>query len=108
MAGGSRLARLALLAVLLGFARAAAAQDEGGPDLGFLEYLGSWQESDEDWVVVAETDDEALANAAEKAREERGRDGREGRDARDARHGRDRTNDRDGDEDEEADESDED
>lgn len=34
-------------------APAAFGQDRDVPDLEFLEYLGSWQESDADWVVVA-------------------------------------------------------
>ena len=43
-----------LAAVLLLIAATAAAQDDDAPDLAFLEYLGSWQDSDEDWLVVAE------------------------------------------------------
>lgn len=35
------------------------AQDREDPDLAFLEYLGSWGESDEEWVVVAEWEPEA-------------------------------------------------
>jgi len=38
---------------------AAMAQDEETPDLAFLEYLGSWEDSDEDWLVVAENLDAA-------------------------------------------------
>ena len=41
----------------------AQAQDEA-PDLDFLEYLGSWQESDEEWLAVAEWE------GAEQARED--------------------------------------
>ncbi len=29
------------------------ADDEVMPDMEFLEYLGSWEESDEDWVLLA-------------------------------------------------------
>lgn len=32
----------------------AAAPDAGVPGLDFLEYLGSWQDSDEDWLWVIE------------------------------------------------------
>jgi hypothetical protein len=32
---------------------AVAADEEPAPDLEFLEYLGSWEESDEDWVLLA-------------------------------------------------------
>ena len=45
---------LLLLFVALGVARA---QDEI-PDLSLLEYLGSWEESDEEWLIVAENEDE--------------------------------------------------
>lgn len=37
-----------------------AAADEELPDLALLEYLGSWEESDEDWVLF-DTDDEHAA-----------------------------------------------
>lgn len=47
--------RLALLAVVsVAVAAPAAAQDEALPSLEFLEYLGSWDEGDEEWLVVAE------------------------------------------------------
>jgi len=29
------------------------ADDDVMPDMDFLEYLGSWEESDEDWVLLA-------------------------------------------------------
>jgi hypothetical protein len=57
--------RLILFAAVAGLAASAAAQEDGAPDLSFLEYLGSWQESDEEWLLIAamegelETDDEA-------------------------------------------------
>lgn len=50
-------ARLILFAAVAGFAGTSQAQDEG-PDLSFLEYLGSWQESDEDWLIAAEMEEE--------------------------------------------------
>jgi hypothetical protein len=43
-----------LVTGVLGVSAAAVAQDEQTPDLAFLEYLGSWDESDEEWLVVAE------------------------------------------------------
>ena len=43
-----------LLGAIVGFAGSAAAQDDATPELAFLEYLGSWADSDEEWVVVAE------------------------------------------------------
>lgn len=33
---------------------AAPAQDADAPDLDFLEYLGSWQAEDDEWLVIAE------------------------------------------------------
>jgi len=58
--------RLILLAAAAGLAASAAAQEDGVPDLSFLEYLGSWQESDEEWLLIAamegelETDQQAV------------------------------------------------
>lgn len=49
--------RLVLVSVAAAFAGTVNAQDEE-PDLSFLEYLGSWQEGDEEWLVVAEMDEE--------------------------------------------------
>jgi len=33
---------------------AVQAQDDDAPDLDFLEYLGSWQAEDDEWLVIAE------------------------------------------------------
>jgi len=49
----ARLARLAVLWGLIGAAGLVIADDAEAPDLEFLEYLGSWEESDEDWVLLA-------------------------------------------------------
>lgn len=43
---------LALACGLLGYGTDAIAEDEELPEIEFLEYLGSWEESDEDWLVV--------------------------------------------------------
>jgi hypothetical protein len=32
----------------------ASAQQPEAPDLDFLEYLGSWQGEDDEWLVIAE------------------------------------------------------
>ncbi len=52
------------LAVLCGLALAGWAQaaDEELPDLEFLEYLGTWDGSDEEWLLF----DEAEATAAQE------------------------------------------
>jgi hypothetical protein len=41
-----------ILAVLAGNGLVLA-DEEPAPDLEFLEYLGSWEDSDEDWVLLA-------------------------------------------------------
>ena len=41
---------------------AQAAEDETAPDAEFLEYLGMWDESDEDWVLL---DDAQMAETQE-------------------------------------------
>jgi hypothetical protein len=45
--------KVAILWGLLGCTGVVTADDEVMPDIEFLEYLGSWEESDEDWVVLA-------------------------------------------------------
>ncbi len=42
------------------------AADEVPPDLEFLEYLGSWEESDEDWLMFAEVMDKKVAEEDRK------------------------------------------
>ncbi len=40
---------------LLTFAGVAAAEEQDVPDMEFLEYLGMWEESDEEWQIFEET-----------------------------------------------------
>lgn len=40
---------------LLTFGGAAAAEEQDVPDMEFLEYLGMWEESDEEWQIFEET-----------------------------------------------------
>ena len=50
------------VAVLLGLfacSGVVVAEDEQ-PDMEFLEYLGSWEESDEDWLLFNDPDREAV------------------------------------------------
>lgn len=56
----SASSELAVLCGLLTCSGAAMAQDAEAPDLAFLEYLGSWEESDEDWMLFSDEE----ANAA--------------------------------------------
>ncbi len=66
----SRQAELAGLAALLsGVMAAPVVADEGDdealPDMAFLEYLGSWETSDEEWTWLAD-DDESPADRANR------------------------------------------
>ncbi len=54
------------LAVICGLLGGGAAVAEEAPELEFLEYLGSWEESDEDWLLFKAVDSEPA-----KAPEER-------------------------------------
>lgn len=42
----------------------AVAADDDTPDADFLEYLGIWEESDEDWVII---DDVTMADNEERS-----------------------------------------
>ena len=42
---------IAAIVGMLGYVSSALADDEEPPDLEFLEYLGSWEASDEEWVI---------------------------------------------------------
>jgi len=50
--------KLALICGLLGLSGATLADELEVPDPAFLEYLGSWEESDEDWVLFSEEEAE--------------------------------------------------
>ena len=47
---------------LLGCSGIVGADDDVMPDMEFLEYLGSWEESDEDWVLFTDTVSEQFAS----------------------------------------------
>lgn len=55
-----------MLLGLLGLGGIAAAGDETMPDIALLEYLGSWEESDEDWTLFAEAAAEQAALEEER------------------------------------------
>ena len=44
----------AILGLAVAVATPAAVAQDDVPELSFLEYLGSWQEGDEEWMLVAE------------------------------------------------------
>lgn len=51
--------KVAVLWGLFGCSGLVSAAEEELPDMEFLEYLGSWEESDEDWLVIDELTNEA-------------------------------------------------
>lgn len=57
------LAALALAQAALG--PLSVADEPDGPDLDLLEYLGSWQGDDEEWLAVVEWDAKSDAPGAE-------------------------------------------
>ena len=68
------LARRSLIAFLLIVCSIAIAADEELPEIEFLEYLGSWEESDEEWVMFndvlnAENQDEQRNEPAPEGEE---------------------------------------
>lgn len=63
---GGRNQRCTMLAFLCGVltcTQAAVADESDTDDLMFLEYLGSWGESDEDWLLFTEEDDDQDSEA---------------------------------------------
>lgn len=46
--------KLATALALGGICGAAQAQEPAAPDLELLEYLGSWQAEDDEWLAIAE------------------------------------------------------
>ncbi len=61
--------QLLLLCASIACGGMAAAADDELPDPEFLEYLGSWEESDEDWLLFDELTREPAASE-EKERSE--------------------------------------
>ena len=47
------LIKIAMACGLFGCGVAAMADEETAPDIEFIEYLGSWEDSDEDWILLA-------------------------------------------------------
>ena len=54
LADRSQMIRVVAACSLLGLSVGVTAGDDGLPDVAFLEYLGSWEESDEDWLLVSD------------------------------------------------------
>ena len=56
--------------IVLATGTAAFADDDELPDADFLEYLGSWEESDEEWLIFEETDQVARAESGNETDED--------------------------------------
>lgn len=56
--------RVAVICGLLG--GSVAAEEVEAPELEFLEYLGSWEESDEDWLLFKTVDSEPVKEPDER------------------------------------------
>ena len=65
---GRRFAPAVMAWGLIGIVGIVFADDAEAPDLEFLEYLGSWEESDEDWVALVA--DAAIANESEEEKKD--------------------------------------
>jgi len=61
-------ARAGMLVCGLALTGAGWAGEAEAPDMAFLEYLGMWEESDEDWVLLE--DDDVVASNLEKVESE--------------------------------------
>lgn len=55
--------------VLLGLCGAVVAADDGSLETDFLEYLGSWEESDEVWLVIDQVADQVAELVAAESEE---------------------------------------
>jgi len=62
-----RSSRRCLLVVLLTGPALVLAADEAEPDMEFLEYLGMWEETDEEWLIFEEAGDGEERVAADSA-----------------------------------------
>ena len=71
-----RVVRSIVHVALAGIAVSSAVNGEETEDPGvdFLEYLGSWQEGDEEWVVIAEIESAEAEKPHEKHKPERKED----------------------------------
>jgi len=58
------ITRALLCGLALCGADVALAADDEAPDADFLEYLGLWEESDEDWVII---DDVTMAENEDRS-----------------------------------------
>ena len=69
-------ARHAILILMVGLAVPAQADEEEVTDLEFLEYLGSWEESDEEWLIFDE-ETETAENEPQQPQEQKDKESAE-------------------------------
>ena len=62
----SRNSRQLLPGLLLGVCGLVLAADNELPEAEFLEYLGSWEESDEEWLIFDLDGEQLLADSDER------------------------------------------
>lgn len=62
--------RAALLVCGLCLGAAALADDEDAVDVAFLEYLGEWEEADDDWLLFEDVELTAASEQDEAAAKE--------------------------------------
>ena len=55
--------------LLLGLCGTVLAADDSSPETDFLEYLGSWEESDEVWLVIDQVADQVAELIATESEE---------------------------------------
>lgn len=65
MSGNGRAHSVLALLCLLTAGASVLAEEEPLPDAAFLEYLGSWQESDEDWLLFEDAVSDPAGNKDE-------------------------------------------
>ena len=57
------VSRVVASSLLMLASACALAADEDEPDMAFLEYLGMWEESDEEWLAFENDRDEVAADS---------------------------------------------
>ncbi len=62
----SRLLRQLLPGMLLGVCGMVLAADDELPEAEFIEYLGSWEESDEEWLIFVLNGEQMTADSDER------------------------------------------
>lgn len=53
-------------ALLIGASSLVLAADDEIPEMDFIEYLGIWEESDDEWLIFDEEEQQVVADADER------------------------------------------